>query len=52
MLKEYNHAATCDKNFTEEYEVYADEMELIENFKIDGKPLIELIDKIQNIDSE
>lgn len=52
LLKEYNHAATCDKNFTVEYEVYADEMELIENFKIDGKPLIELIDKIQNIDSE
>ena len=27
-----------------------DEMEFIENFKIDGKPLIELIDKLEEVD--
>ena len=29
--------------------MYADEMALIENFKIDGKPLIELINDIKEI---
>lgn len=51
LLKEYNYAAVCDEHYTEEYEIYADEMALIENFKIDGKPLIELINDIKEIDS-
>ena len=34
LLKEQNYAAVCDEHFTEEYEVYANEMELLENFKI------------------
>lgn len=51
LLKEYNYAAVCDEHCTEEYETFADEMALIENFKINGKPLIELIDDITEIDS-
>ena len=51
LLKEYNYAAVCDDHYTKEYELYADEMDLIENFKIDGKQLIELIDEIEEIDS-
>ena len=51
LLKEYNYAAVCDEHYTEEYETFADEMDLIENFKINGKPLIELIDDITEIDS-
>lgn len=51
LLKEYNYAAVCDEHYTEEYETFADEMALIENFKINGKPLIELIDDIIEIDS-
>ena len=31
LLKEQNYAAVCDEHFTEEYEVYANEMELLEN---------------------
>ena len=50
VLNEYNYVAVCDENYTEEYEVYANEMEFIENFKIDGKPLIELIDKLEEVD--
>lgn len=50
-MKEYNYAAVCNEHYTEEYEMYADEMALIENFKIDGKPLIELINDIKEIDS-
>lgn len=51
LLKEPDHAAVCDEHFTEEYEIYANEMELLENFKIDGKPLIELIEELEDIDS-
>ena len=29
----------------------ANEMELLENYKIDGTPLIELINELKNIDS-
>ena len=50
-MKEQNYAAVCDEYFTEEYEVYANEMELLENFKINGRPLIELIDELEDIDS-
>ena len=50
VLNEFNYVALCDENFTEEYEVYANEMDFIENFKIDGKPLIELIDELEEVD--
>lgn len=51
LLKEQNYAAVCDEHFTKEYEVYANEMELLENYKIDGTPLIELINELENVDS-
>jgi hypothetical protein len=50
VLNEFNYVALCDENFTEEYEVYANEIDFIENFKIDGKPLIEIIDKLEEAD--
>ena len=52
LLTEPDHVAVCDDHFTEEYEVYADAMDLIENFKIDGRPLIDLMDEIEEIDPE
>lgn len=52
LLTEPDHVAVCDEHFNEEYESYADAMELIENFKIDGKPLIELTTEIEEIDPE
>lgn len=50
LLTASDHAAVCDENFTKEYETFSDEMELIEHFKIDGKPLVEIIDEIEEID--
>lgn len=50
VLNEPDHVALCDEHYTKEYEVYANEMEFIENFKIDGKTLIELIDEIEEMD--
>lgn len=52
LLTEPDHVAVCDEHFTKEYEAYADAMELIENFKIDNKPLIELTAEIEEIDPE
>ncbi|MBR7134125.1 MAG: hypothetical protein IKC85_00995 [Bacteroidaceae bacterium] len=52
LLTEPDHATVCDEHFNEEYETYADAMELLENFKIDGKPLIELTAEIEEIDPE
>ena len=52
LLTEPDHVAVCDDHFTEEYEVYTDAMDLIENFEIDGKPLIELMEEIEEIDPE
>ena len=48
-MSQQNYADVCDEHFTEEYEVYANEMELLENFKINGRPLIELIDELEDI---
>ena len=51
-MTEPDHVAVCDEHFTEEYESYEDAMTLIENFKIDGKPLIELTAEIEEIEPE
>lgn len=45
-----DHAAVCDENFTKEYDVFPNENELIEHFRIDGKPIIELIDELENVE--
>ena len=52
LLTEPDHVAVCDEHFAEEYESYEDAMALIENFNIDGKPLIELIAEIEEIEPE
>ena len=52
LLTEPDHVAVCDDHFTEEYEIYTDAMDLIENFKIDGRPLIDLMEEIEEIDPE
>lgn len=52
LLTEPDHVAVYDDHFTEEYEIYTDAMDLIENFKIDGRPLIDLMDEIEEIDPE
>ena len=50
MLNEFNHVALCDEHYTKEYEVFADEMDFIENFNIDGVPLINLIEELEEAD--
>ena len=50
VLNEFNHVALCDEHYTKEYEVFADEMDFIENFNIDGVPLINLIEELEEAD--
>jgi len=52
LLIDNDHAAVCDCNFTEEYETFTDAVELIENYRIDGKTLLELIDFLEGVVTE
>lgn len=50
LLTEKDHAAVCDEKFNKEYETFPDENTLIEQFKIDGKALIDIIDELEDVD--
>ncbi|MDO4511684.1 MAG: hypothetical protein Q4B68_07710 [Bacteroidales bacterium] len=50
LLIEPTHAARCDENFTEEYEVFTDPNTLIKNLIINGHKLLDIIDDLENIE--
>ncbi len=50
VVSSMDHVALCDEHFTEEYEVYPNANAFIENFKIDGRPLIDLIDELEDVE--
>ena len=50
LLRHEGHASVCDKHFTKEYQIFPSANELIEQFTIDGKPLIELIDELEDME--
>ena len=50
LLIEPTHAALCDENFTEEFEVFSDPNTLIKELIIDGHRLIEIIDDLENVE--
>jgi hypothetical protein len=52
LLSDDDHVAVCDSNFTDEYETFKDAVELIENFRIDGRSLLELIDLLEEVEPE
>ena len=52
IVSSQDHVATCDSNFTEEYEVFADANELLEKFRIEGETLLALIDKLGDVEPE
>lgn len=52
LLTDNDHVAVCDNHFTEEYETFANAVELIENYRIDGKTLLELIDYLEEVEPE
>ena len=52
MLTDEDHVAVCDEHFTKEYEIFSNANELIEQFKIDGKTLLSLIDQLEDVEPE
>lgn len=44
--------AVCDEHFTEQYEVFENANELIKHWRIDGKPLIDIMDELENVEPE
>ncbi len=49
-LMDDGEGVVTDSNFTERKEVFDSPMALVENFKIDGKTLLELAPEIEDID--
>jgi hypothetical protein len=46
----FPYTENCDEHFNEEYEVFPSENNLIENLIIDGKPLIQIIDDLIEVE--
>ena len=52
LLSDNDHVAVCDSHFSEEFETFKDAVELIENYHIDGRSLLELIDSLEDVEPE
>lgn len=52
LLSDEDHVAVCDSRFSEEYETYKNAVDLIENYRIDGKALVEIIDELEDVEPE
>lgn len=50
FLSTPDYVALCDEHYTKEYERFADGNAALEQFKIDGKALIELIDELEEVE--
>lgn len=50
VLSEPDHVAVCDSNFTKEYQVFKNGNDLIENWIIEGKRLIDIIDECKDVE--
>lgn len=49
-LYEPDHVALCDSQFNEEYQIFANGNELIEQLLIDGVPLISILRELENVE--
>lgn len=52
LLYEPDHAALCDENYTEEYETFENPIDLVENLRINGHRLIDIIDDLKDVEPE
>ena len=50
FLSAKDHVALCDEYYTEEYHIFPDGNAALEQFKIDGKSLLELIDLLEDVE--
>lgn len=52
LLYEHDHCALCDEQYTNEFESYPNPMELINNLRIQGHRLIDIIDDLEDVEPE
>ena len=50
FLSDTDHVALCDEHYTEEYQVFPDGNTALEQFKIEGKSILELIDQLEEVE--
>lgn len=50
FLSEADYVAYCDENYSEEYQRFPDGNTALEQFMIDGKTIIELIDELEDVE--
>ena len=50
FLTTTDHVALCDEHYTEEYQVFSDGNAALEQFMIEGKSLLELIDQLEEVE--
>ena len=50
FLTTKDHVALCDEHYTEEYQVFPDGNTALEQFEIDGKPLLDIIDQLEEVE--
>ena len=50
FLSAKDHVALCDEHYTEEYQVFPDGNAALEQFKIEGKSLLELIYQLEEVE--
>lgn len=51
LLYDSDHAALTDENYTKEFQVFKDPMDLIKNLEIDGHKLIDIIDDLEDVEA-
>lgn len=52
LLYEQDHAALCDSRYAIEYASFSNPMELIENLRIEGHILVDIIDSLEEVEPE
>ena len=52
LMYDKGKAAVCDDHFTKQYKVYPDPNTLIEQYEIDGRKLIDIIDELEEVEAE
>ncbi len=50
FISTQDYVARTDQNFSTDLEVFPDANKMIKSFRIDGRPLLELIDLLEDVD--
>lgn len=51
FLTDLDHVAYCDEMYTEEYQRFEDGNSMLEQFLLDGEPIIRKIDELEDVEA-